>query len=144
MGKLYQPGKKQITKTIRDAFFGLLLLVLYLSSYFLLWQSTTYLLLRVCTMYLYYPCFLSHFLWSPTFYHFSYFYYFFFIHISNSNFGDAKNNASEHICMYRGKCIYEVLAALVILKNLVLQYNTGKITSIVPTFVDHHEFIKDS
>ena len=50
-GKLYQPGKKQITKTIRDAFFGLL--VLYLSSYFLLWQSTTYLLLRVCTMYLY-------------------------------------------------------------------------------------------
>ena len=25
----------------------------------------------------------------------------FFIHISNSNFGDAKNNASEHICMYR-------------------------------------------
>ena len=101
MGKLYQPGKKQITKTIRDAFFGLLLLVLYLSSYFLLWQSTTYLLLCVCTMYLYYPCFLSHFLWSPTFYHFSYFYYFFFIHISNSNFGDARNNASEQICMYR-------------------------------------------
>ena len=49
----YQPGKKQITKTIRDAFFGLL--VLYLSSYFLLWQSTTYLLLRVCTMYFLLP-----------------------------------------------------------------------------------------
>ena len=116
--------------------------ILALTSCFGSRLHTYYFVYVLCTSY--YPCFLSHFLWSPTFYHFSYFYYFFFIHISNSNFGDAKNNASEHICMYRGKCIYEVLAALVILKNLVLQYNIGKITSIVPTFIDHHEFIKDS
>ena len=74
--------------------------ILALTSCFGSRLHTYYFVYVLCTSY--YPCFLSHFLWSPTFYHFSYFYYFFFfIHISNSNFGDAKNNASKHICMYR-------------------------------------------
>ena len=125
MGKLYQPGKKQITKTIRDAFFGLLLLVLYLSSYFLLWQSTTYLLHVLCT-------YTTH-----AFYLIFFGLLLFIISLTSTTSSSSYTfpipilgmlrimHLNIYVCVYRGKCIYKVLAALAILKNLVLQYNIG-------------------